>query len=85
MIVRKPRLHRPVGRYFAHERFCFERSREPIQIAAVTKFPTRTLILMGLTLLSFAWFYWNAHRRAARPDGLVIVPVVLPTADGGTP
>lgn len=47
----------------------------------VQRFPTRTIVLMGLTLLSFLWFWWQTHHR--REPALTITPVVL--LDGGVP
>jgi hypothetical protein len=47
----------------------------------VTKFPTRTIVLMVLTLVAFAWFFWKTHQRSERP--LTITPVLL--FDAGLP
>jgi len=48
----------------------------------VTRFPTRTLILMALALLSFAWFWWRMHPKATpQAEPLQILVVV----DGGVP
>ncbi|MCU0697349.1 MAG: hypothetical protein MUC96_12555 [Myxococcaceae bacterium] len=48
------------------------------------RFPTRTLVLMVLTLVAFAWFWWQTHRRAAPPgDPLRMTPVAR--LDGGHP
>lgn len=44
------------------------------------KFPTRTIVLMVLTLFSFLWFFWKTHQRS---PPLTITPVVL--LDGGAP
>jgi hypothetical protein len=46
----------------------------------VQRFPTRTLVLMVLALLSFAWFWWRMHSFGASPQA--ITPAL---ADGGTP
>ena len=45
------------------------------------KFPTRTIVLMVLTLFSFLWFFWKTHQRSA--PTLTITPVVM--LDGGAP
>ena len=45
------------------------------------RFPTRTLVLMGLTLVAFGWFWWNTHRVAPPPAMIRVVPVA--TLDGG--
>lgn len=47
----------------------------------VSKFPTRTIVLMVLALISFAWFWWKTHQRSTRE--LTITPIVL--LDGGAP
>jgi hypothetical protein len=48
----------------------------------VDRFPTRTLVLMVLTLVAFGWFWWQTHRRAATAsDELRLTPVVR--LDGG--
>lgn len=47
----------------------------------VQRFPTRTIVLMILALLSFAWFWWKTHQREQR--ALTITPIVL--LDGGAP
>jgi hypothetical protein len=47
----------------------------------VPKFPTRTIVLMVLTLFAFAWFFWKTHQRSERT--ITITPVVL--FDGGVP
>jgi len=49
------------------------------------RFPLRTLLLMVLTLLAFAWFYWNTHRPPRRTPVQVQVQGVelLPGGDGG--
>jgi hypothetical protein len=44
----------------------------------VIRFPNRTLVLMVLALLSFAWFWWQTHRVPAE------VEIELVT-DGGRP
>lgn len=52
------------------------------------RFPTRTLVLMVLTLLAFGWMYWRTHlSRSAAPTPAITVPVELvgPASDGGTP
>jgi hypothetical protein len=49
----------------------------------VTRFPTRTLVLMVLTLVAFGWFWWQTHRRAASADALRLTPVAR--LDGGAP
>ena len=52
------------------------------------RFPTRTLVLMVLTLLAFGWMYWRTHLSGAKPapvdGGPVPVELVAP-AGGGTP
>ncbi|MDX2015335.1 MAG: hypothetical protein SFW67_34400 [Myxococcaceae bacterium] len=46
------------------------------------RFPTRTLVLMVLTLVAFVWFWLQTHRRsAASSDPLRVTPVVR--LDGG--
>lgn len=45
------------------------------------RFPTRTIVLMILALLSFVWFFWKTHQRAER--ALTVTPIVL--LDGGAP
>jgi hypothetical protein len=48
----------------------------------VDRFPTRTLVLMVLTLVAFGWFWWQTHRRAAAAsEELRLTPVVR--LDGG--
>lgn len=47
------------------------------------RFPTRTLVLMTLTLVAFAWFWWQTHALAAKaapggPPGIRLV--ALPDA-----
>jgi hypothetical protein len=50
----------------------------------VDRFPTRTLVLMVLTLVAFAWFWWQTHRAAAARAGhLRVEPLVA--FDGGPP
>ena len=51
---------------------------------AVTRFPTRTIVLMALTLLSFAWMTWHSYRRAQRAAAPSSVQVIVLT-DGGAP
>lgn len=50
------------------------------KVGFVPKFPTRTIVLMVLTLFSFLWFFWKTHQRS---PPLTITPVVL--LDGGAP
>ncbi|MBL8923915.1 MAG: hypothetical protein JNJ54_33980 [Myxococcaceae bacterium] len=45
------------------------------------RFPTRTIVLMVLTLLSFGWFWWQTQHR--QRHALTLTPVVL--LDGGAP
>jgi hypothetical protein len=50
----------------------------------VGRFPPRTLILMVLTLLAFAWFWWRTHHPGARqvtPVSVIHLPAA--PADGG--
>jgi hypothetical protein len=42
------------------------------------RFPTRTLVLMVLTLLAFGWFWWQTHRVSATPVQIELL------SDGGT-
>lgn len=52
----------------------------------MARFPTRTLILMTLALLSFAWFWWKTHQtRPAGPKLDSAVPVMVLMDDGGAP
>lgn len=83
MIVRKPRVRWPGPGYSEHERFCFEARRDWGQSRPVAKFPTRTIVLMVLTLLSFGWFFWKVNSRP--PPSMRIVPIEAVTKDGGTP
>lgn len=55
-----------------------------IEIAPVPKFPTRTLVLMVLTLLSFVWFFWKTH-QGSRAAEVTFIPLEVPAAgaDGG--
>ncbi len=70
-------------------------ARKPVVVAppgpgyrrAGMRFPTRTLVLMVLTLASFAWFFWRTHDRAPAPRPPVqqvrIVPVDHEQVDAG--
>lgn len=70
-------------------------ARKPVVVAlpgpgyrrAGMRFPTRTLVLMVLTLASFAWFFWRTHDRGPSPRPAVpqvrIVPVDVEQADAG--
>lgn len=46
----------------------------------MARFPTRTLVLMVLTLLAFGWMYWKTHQ--ARPG---LTTIELTPAGGGAP
>jgi hypothetical protein len=81
VIVRKPVVQGQRG-CSTHERFCWQ--PEPARVRTFTfvqRFPTRTIVLMILALLSFAWFWWKTHQREQR--ALTITPIVL--LDGGAP
>jgi hypothetical protein len=48
----------------------------------VQRFPPRTIALMFLALVAFAWFYWRTHqiRRAPPPppsrlQGIQVIPM----------
>lgn len=43
------------------------------------RFPARTLVLMTLALLAFAYMWWQTHRVTAP------APIELHLIDGGTP
>jgi hypothetical protein len=47
----------------------------------MARFPTRTVVLMVLTLLSFVWFYWKMNTRG--PAELKIIHVESLVRDGG--
>lgn len=47
----------------------------------MARFPTRTVVLMVLTLLSFGWFYWKMNTRS--PPELQIIHVESVVRDGG--
>jgi Na+/proline symporter len=53
----------------------------------VSRFPTRTLVLMILALLAFSWFWFRTHRNAEKPRMIVTPIVELPRigSDGGRP
>lgn len=51
------------------------------KVPFVPKFPTRTIVLMVLTLFSFLWFFWKTHQRSS--PTLTITPIVM--LDGGAP
>lgn len=51
------------------------------KVVFVPKFPTRTIVLMVLTLFSFVWFFWKTHQRTS--PSLTITPIVV--LDGGAP
>lgn len=45
------------------------------------RFPTRTLVLMGLALLAFLWMYVQTHRSAPPPTPPLKARVVAPQVD----
>ncbi len=47
----------------------------------MARFPTRTLVLMVLTLVAFGWFWWKTHQR--KGPTMTITPIA--TLDGGPP
>jgi len=49
----------------------------------VPRFPTRTLVLMVLSLLSFGWMWWRTHLVAAKGPQQPVQVIVI--TDGGTP
>jgi hypothetical protein len=55
----------------------------------VARFPTRTLVLMTLALLSFVWFWWRTHQVQNAPPPAPVQPnsplPVLVLMDGGAP
>jgi len=53
------------------------------------KFPTRTVVLMALTLIAFGWFWWQtrAHRdrAAANAEQPIRVQLRPEPVEGATP
>ncbi len=50
------------------------------------RFPTRTLVLMVLTLLAFGWMYWQTHLNAPPPPQHKATPpvqIIAVPLDGG--
>jgi hypothetical protein len=45
----------------------------------VARFPTRTLVLMALTLMAFAWFWYQTHRGSPQAVQIELI------GDGGPP
>jgi hypothetical protein len=78
---------RCVGRstfgFFAYSGFCWNAARAVHEKERFTmqRFPARTLVLMGLTLVAFAWFWWNTPGVKSTPAMIRVVPVTR--LDGG--
>jgi len=47
-----------------------------VRAETMTRFPTRTLVLMLLTLVAFGWFWVMTHQRPTPPMRVVPVEVL---------
>ena len=47
------------------------------------RFPKRTLVLMILAMLAFAWMFWRTHDPAREPAALEVPPIQFIPVEGG--